>query len=407
MCSKSGIRWHRAIWQLVIASSVIISFSAVAGDAERQQAKRMHDRLAGVSPTNAVIDQMEALLPGNAEAAAQIAMNNPSFYNVTLKNFAAPWTNEAQDVFVPLNDYTATVIGMIRDDVDFREILSGNVIYIGVGGGLPAYSNSNNDHYTALENSGLSLFTALSSRPQSQVTGLPDVATAGVMTTRAAAEAFFSGGTNRLMFRATLMHHLCTDLEPIKDVTRTPSRVRRDVSRSPGGDSRIFLNACVGCHAGMDGMAGAFAKYEFNADTGTLQYQAVNDKFDVDGIAVKHNINATSFPHGYVTTDDSWVNYWRNGQNNLLGWRNTVNSVIDENGHATGNGAKSLGIEIANTRAFSTCQVKKVFQSVCFRNSNDYAADRTRVNTIADEFESDGYKMKNVFAKVAAYCKGP
>jgi hypothetical protein len=405
MCSKSSVRLRRVLLQLVIASSVIASSSAVAGDTERQQAKRIHDRLAGVSPTNAVIDQMETLImAGNDQGAAMIAIANPSFYNVTLKNFAAPWTNEAQDVFVPLNDYTATVIGLIRDNADFREVLYGNVIYI--GSNSPAYSNSNNNHYEALESAGSNLANTgtLLQRTQTQVTGLPDEATAGVMTTRAAAEAFFSGGTNRAMFRFTLMNHLCTDLEPLKDVTRVPDYVRRDVSRSPGGDSRVFLNSCAGCHAGMDGLAGAFARYEFNEDTGTLQYQMVNDKFDVNGVAIKYNINATNFPHGYVTTDDRWINYWRNGQNKLLGWGA---ATLDENGHSSGNGAKSLGVELANTRAFSTCQVKKAFKAVCFRDSDGYTLDRNRVNTIADEFENDGYNMKNVFAKVAAYCKGP
>ena len=91
--------------------------------------------------------------------------------------------------------------------------------------------------------------------------------------------------------------------------------------------------------------------------------------------------------------------------NKLLGWNNSV--PLDEKGHSTGNGAKSLGLELAYTRAFSSCQVKKVFKTVCFRDAEDYAADRAQVNTIATEFENDGGNMKNVFAKVAAYCKGP
>ena len=48
---------------------------------------------------------------------------------MTLKNFASPWTNRDQSVFVPLNDYSATVIGIIRDERDFREILSGDILY--------------------------------------------------------------------------------------------------------------------------------------------------------------------------------------------------------------------------------------------------------------------------------------
>ena len=79
---------------------------ATAYAGPREQAKRMHDRLAGVPPTPVVLDQMAALLPGNPTAAADIAMANPAFYSVTLKNFASPWTNRDRNVFVPLNDYT-------------------------------------------------------------------------------------------------------------------------------------------------------------------------------------------------------------------------------------------------------------------------------------------------------------
>ena len=68
---------------------------------------------------------------GNALAAAQLAMQDPNFYNVTLRNFAAPMTNKAQSVFVPLNDYTATIIGMVRDNVPFNTVLSADLIYTG------------------------------------------------------------------------------------------------------------------------------------------------------------------------------------------------------------------------------------------------------------------------------------
>ncbi len=62
----------------------------------REQAKRIHDRLAGVPPTEAVLSLMEGQVSGatgTAMDAALEAMKNPNFYNVTLKNFAAPWTN--------------------------------------------------------------------------------------------------------------------------------------------------------------------------------------------------------------------------------------------------------------------------------------------------------------------------
>ena len=216
----------------------------------REQAKRIHDRLAGVPPSASVLDAMENDIAtggvSGLEIAAYRAMENSAFYNVTLKNFVTPWTNKDQTVFAPLNDYTATVIGMVRDDEPFNTVLSADVLYIGSSSGLPAYSMSNNNHYQALEDQGVDLKTDLVKMTQSGLTTLPASATAGVLTTRAGAEAFFFAGTNRAMLRFTMLNHLCNDLEQVKDITRPPDRIRQDVSRSPGGDSRIFLNSCIG-----------------------------------------------------------------------------------------------------------------------------------------------------------------
>ena len=418
----------RRIPLILFTVTLLATQSSWAGQTERNQAKRIHDRLTGVTADNATIDAMEALIladpncptnPQCGKSAAQYAIDtvqNPNaryFYNVTLKNFAAPWTNEEQTVFTPLNDYSATVVGAVRDGLDFRRILYDDLLYTGNAGGIAPYANSNNDHYEDLEDLGpvngdLS-DTSILRGPnqgitQSSVTGLPSAATAGIMTSRAASMAFFSDGTNRAMLRFTLMNHLCTDLEPLKDVSRTPSRVRRDVSRSPGGDSRIFLNACVGCHAGMDGMAGAYAFYEWNY---------TNDKSDGNlvytpgAVSAKHNINPNNFEYGYITTDDSWINYWRNGQNWLLGWNAYAGLTQDGKGNATGNGAKSLGQELANSTAFAQCQVDKVFKSVCLRDPNIQSADRAVRDTIRDAFMGAyNYNMREVFTDVAAHCKG-
>src|SRR5690606_19842167 len=131
--------------------------------------------------------------------------------------------NREQSAFVPLNDYIATVIGLVDDDLDFRRLLWDDIIYVGAGV-TPAYSNSSNAHYEALEASGASLQDTLVQQAQSAVTGLPADATAGVLTSRAAAKAFFAAGTNRANFRFTLMNHLCVDLEQVKDATRVPDR---------------------------------------------------------------------------------------------------------------------------------------------------------------------------------------
>lgn len=384
----------------VLACGLFTLAAADANAGAREQARRMHDRIAGVPPSAAVLDAMEASIQGgNALAAANLAMENSAFYNVTLKNFVTPWTNEEQTVFAPLNDYTATVIGMIRDNVPFNTVLSADLLYVGSGGGLPAYSMSNNNHYEALENQGVDLKTGLVATSQSALTSLPASATAGVMTTRAAAQAFFSAGTNRAMFRFTLMNHLCTDLEPIKDTTRPPDRIRQDVSRSPGGDSRIFLNACVGCHAGMDPLAQAFAYYDFNETSGSLEYNGAGTVDPETGTRVqgKYLINSDNFKYGYVTTDDHWDNYWRSGPNAALGWSSSL--------PGSGSGAKSLGMELANSESFARCQARKVFKAMCLRAPVD-AADRSRIDSMAASFKANNYSMKRIFAEAAVYCMG-
>ena len=192
--------------------------------------KRIHERIAGVPPSDSVLQDMQDMIdgvqPGGATGAANLAMDNVNFYNVTLKNFAAPWTNREQSVFVPLNDYIATVIGMVRDGEDFSTLLSADRTYVGRKGVVPtAPSTTNNQHYIELEANNINLRDELEFRSQSRLWAFPAGATAGVMTSRAASEAFFVAGTNRAMFRFTLMNHMCNDMEQMHD-TRLPSTLR-------------------------------------------------------------------------------------------------------------------------------------------------------------------------------------
>jgi hypothetical protein len=357
------------------------------------QAQRIYERIAGVEPPAATLATMAAdIAGGNALAAAQLATEDPDFYNVTLKNFVTPWTNRAQTVFAPLNDYTATVIGMVRDDVPFNTVLSADLLYISNAPGLPAVSAANNNHYATAEQNGVDLKATLVPTTQSTVYGLPSSATAGVMTSRGASSAFFIRGTNRAMFRFTLINHLCTDLNPIMDITRPPDRIRQDVSRSPGGDSRIFLNNCIGCHAAMDPMAQAFAYYNFDG--------VVTQETQYTGgiVQPKYLINSQNFSQGFITPNDAWSNRWRQGQNTFLGWSAAL--------PGSGVGAKSLGQELEASSAFAQCQVQKVFQAVCFRTPQSQA-DLNQISTMTSGFAAGGYKLKQVFAQSAVYCMGP
>ena len=364
------------------------------------QAARMYNRIAGVPPSAATLSSMMATDP---VSAALMATNDPAFLNYTIRNLAAPWTNRDQSVFVPLNDYTATVVGMVRDNVPFNTLLSADLVYIANASttstySLPAYSPANNNLYQAMDDSNVDLSTALTPTTQSSITGIPSTATAGVMTTRGAASAFFVNGTNRAMFRFTLMNHLCNDLPLVMDTTRPPDRIRQDVTRSPGGVSSLFLTNCVGCHSGMDPMAQAFAYYNFTypaSEIGATAWPIGQIVYTAGQVQPKYSINNTNFPQGFVTPDDSWSNRWRTGPNQVLGWGS---------GSGSGQGAKSLGQELAGSQAFATCQVTRVFKDVCLRAPSS-AADVTAVSSMITSFQT-GYNLRQVFAQSAAYCMG-
>eukprot|EP00903_Cladosiphon_okamuranus_P004325 g4323.t1 len=146
----------------------------------------------------------------------------------------------------------------------------------------------------------------------------------------------------------------------------------------------------------MDPLAQAFAYYNYefdseadpDAESGQISY---NDIGDIDletgtRVTAKHHFNSATFPYGFVIPDDSWDNYWREGQNQSLGWSPGLDGF--------GNGAKSLGEELANTEAFAACQVEKAFEAVCLREPGD-EDDRNEVESLVSEFQTD-YNMKQV-----------
>jgi hypothetical protein len=373
----------------------LLAANALAANPNTDQATRIYNRIAGVPPSAAQLAQMTAT---DAVSAALVATNDPAFYNNTIRNLAAPWTNRDQSVFVPLNDYTATVIGMVKDNVPFNTLLSADLVYIGdSAAGVPAYSAGNNAMYLALDANNVDLSVHLVASTQSALSGIPAAATAGVMTTRGGASAFFINGTNRAMFRFTMLNHLCNDLQLVMDTTRPPDRIRQDVTRSPGGVSTLFLNNCIGCHSGMDPMAQAFAYYNFTGTDATMTDTTGNIVYTAGQVQPKYSINNTNFSQGFVTMDDSWNNRWRSGPNYILGWSATL--------PGSGNGAKSLGQELESSATFASCQVTRVFKDVCLRAPNT-TADFTQINSMISSFQSHNYSLRQVFAEGAAYCMG-
>jgi len=351
----------------------------------REQAYRLHNRLTGVPPQATVLNQMEQLIQqGNAEGAAYVAMSNPYFYNLVIKNWAKKWSNVDHSERVPLNDYVATVIGLIRDDVRFDQVLYGDIIYTSNDGTLAPYANDNNDHFTEAEAARVDLAGTLVQRTQSTVTGIGD--TAGVLTTRASGEAFLTAGTNRRMNRFAFMNFLCKDYEALHDITRPDIWVRRDVDRAPGGDSRTFKNKCVGCHAGQDAIAGAWAYFDF-----------VDGQIVYTPGTVANKVNQLNlYSDGHIVTSDYFTNLWAVGQNASLGWR----------GPQEGYGAKAVGRMLSSTRAFSECMANKVFKLVCLKEPQQQA-HKDAIDSLATQFESNStYNMKSLIAKTSVLCLG-
>ena len=377
----------------VTALVVLAAFASHASAGPREQAKRMHDRIAGVPPSATVLDAMEAeITAGRADDAALIAMDNPAFYSVTLKNLVTPWTNREQTVFAPLNDYTATVIGMVRDDLPFNEVLSADVLYVGNAGlGLPAVSAANNTHYEEMETRGVNMLTGLQRTTQSGVYGTPPAATAGVMTSRAAAQSFFIAGTNRAMFRFTLLNHMCRDLEEVQDTSRPPDRIRQDVSRSPGGDARLFLNNCVGCHSGMDPMAQAFAFYTFDDAQGRLVYTG-------GAVQPKYFNNDTTFAFGFRTPDDAVGEPLAQGTERA--------ARLGRSAAGIGHGREVARPGIRRERRIRHLPGREGVPHRVPARSAGRGGPQPGSASMTSSFRSSGYRLKQAFADAATYCMG-
>src|SRR5262249_20265425 len=146
---------------------------------------------------------------------------------------------------------------------------------------------------------------------------------------------------------------LCKKLDQLMDISLPDVYVRRDVDRSPGGDSRTYKQRCIGCHSGIDALAGAFSYYDGDsageiADIRTYGGTQVN-KNDPNSpwaqVHEKMNQNYTNYPLGHATTDASWLNLWVGPHYADIGWR----------GATSGSGVKELGQMLARSEAFSNC----------------------------------------------------
>lgn len=311
--------------------------------------------------------------------AAEAAMTDKRFYSIRLRSFAAPMSNVDESPQEPFNDLQALVIGIIRDDLDARLMLSGDFGYKGYPNlGLPAVSRADNAHYQEFESRGYDYWRDLM-RYKDQ---WPDIdEAAGVLTSRAWGKAFLSAGTNRRSMQYSFQIFMCAPKEKWKDVGIPDHFVRRDVNRNIGGNPWTYQNDCRNCHGIMDALTGAFARFDFVDNA--ITYMGPS------GIAAKYNQNGEVFPDGYVTYKDAWINYATYNTNKGFGWRGPLKGI----------GVKAYGEMLANSRGFSQCMVKRVFHDVCNRDLE--GTESEMVESLADKFEGSGYRFKTLFAAAA------
>ncbi len=406
----------------MVGLSLLLSTQVMSvTDVHRAKAVNMFEKITGGYPVAAdldLINQVAAEIEvSDYLGAAQLLVEHPQFYVTNLRSWFKGWVNRDFLSTVPFNDSVALMMGLVRDNRPFNEVLSTDRYYV-INKTMPGfttvadYSPRNNNMFADAENSQSlnSLHLALQESTQIATVFAPQAITnndgvlqrthnaagsvnaaidvAGLITTRNFGENFLLDGTNRRVFRYLAVNFLCKDLEDLSDVTRSDAFVGRDVERVVGGDPAIYSQTCRGCHAGQDALRGAFAKLDYVNNDGGLLIKNPNN-----AISQKYARNTFYFPQGHVTSTDSWTNLWSEGKNSTLGW----------SGPNTGVGPKSLGAYLANSNQFSICMAKRVFERFCNMSTSTDGA----VQIISEEsinFKNDGYKFKNLVSKVASRC---
>jgi hypothetical protein len=374
---------------LVFSQTVVASTKSDPIDV---YARKVFERITGTpillnDPRLARMKQM--MSAGQFGQAAKIATADFYFYQSTMKNFSAPMSDRERSIQTPLNDFQAMFIGVARDDLDARLLLSGDFRYeIAPGTGIPAFSAANNDHYRQAEDLGLALRENLV-QVSPQYAGVAGFEryndAAGVLTLRTWVSEHI-GDTNRRAVEYSLSEFLCVSKDQWKDRGLNDFRVRRDIDRSPGKNPSDYQNVCRSCHAILDGLAGAFAKMDFV--NGAFKYYPSK-------VAPLMNKNNHMYPEGYKTVDDSWINQAIYNHNVSLGFR----------GPLEGYGVKGFGAMLANSAGFGQCMAKRIFREVC----RTVEPPREYFEEMGQSFEAGGYNLRSLFATVAVSepCLGP
>lgn len=410
----------------------------------------MYRRLSGVTLPidHPIILQMQnLLLERDFRGAAEIAITPPepgapnNFLNITVKDFASKMATEEQEINHPdgINDFIATVIGAVRDDIPAAELLTGSFFYRGNGNGIP--NNMRNDivtsnaNYDALnERVDISSQDVLVREDQqmylsqnSGVQALPD--TAGLMTTRGWMHEHAEAGTNRRLIEFGFKIFLCKPIEEWAGL-RSTQYVGRDVPRlsvpASGGVANTdeFQSTCSSCHSGMDAYRPAVAYFDFledDDDGNFIAYRYEDDNgFDPD--PTNDNRETARIP-----ASEQLVPYkFRRGTEANIPQGGTIDDVEGfavENDNwvsvatdlpygfqiDSGTGINDFGRMLASSKQYSRCMVQRVFSTICRQELDDKDPGQDfEIERLAEKFEDDGQLLKELFVDVAIHpsCMG-
>lgn len=361
---------------LFLVGGAVTYQSTLALAEPTQDAKQIFARLTSTVLTSSdprLAEMASLISAGDALGAAKIASNDHNFYNVTLLQFAAPFSTADASPTAVFDDMQASAVGIIRDRLDFRTFLTGDSAYRGTTDlPLPAVG-PNNAHYREIEENALALSQILVRVPRS------DRRQIGIFGSQSFAHAYYEGGTNRRAVKYAIEHFLCKSITGWRQPNLPDDFVRRDVNRVPTGVVSEYQKECRGCHAPMDALSGAFAFADYN--NGVTFGSTVNPKY---------GLHADVFPDGFVVRNGGWKNYLAGHQNSQFGFR----------GPDTGTSLEEFATMLANSRAYSACMVSRTVDVVCGRAAN-VGLRRSFLASLTDEFESTGYDLRSIFEKAA------
>ncbi len=390
----------RNILVLLLSLALGVTYASAAALQASQESidktKLLFRRITGVPLNNQdprLLQMAQLIENGEDQKAAAIATEDVYFYHVTLKNMAAVMSNRTETPYVGLDDFQATFIGAVRDELDARTLLTGNYLYRDKSNNIEDPSRRDNKHYEAIDEQGFDYKSNLV-KQEPQWSDMRNHA--GLLTTRGWAISHYDAGTNRRAVVYAIQEFLCTPIESWKVAHLPDNFVGRDVDRCSGGkwdanqkkcvgdvNPKTFSDQCQTCHAGMDAQRGAFSSMD-----------TVNGSFvelPPQRPAPKYSHNSGTYPDGHITNDDSWTIPLAIFNSQALGFDAKIPSE--------GTGINAYAQVLANSSAFKTCMAKRVFNQVCMRSTE--VKDQALLKVLANHFEKNNFNLKKLFQETA------